>query len=196
MYAFYSVAAVIAIALVARIVGALIRTSDPNALWRHKARFAAGRIGWCLVTLTLSALSFAACDAGGLLEVEATSTTGAGGSTASSTSAVASTSSASGAGGSGGAQDAGPTFVHCTTVTDCSTDLCAGQDCCGIACDTNAPGATSPVCHSTPLPDGATCSFDTCSGHCVSHTCSFDVSQGCDDAGLNCSCGAPDGGGK
>lgn len=57
MPSMYAVVAVIAIALVARIVGALIRTGDPNALWRHKARFAAGRIGWCLAVAALAACS-------------------------------------------------------------------------------------------------------------------------------------------
>lgn len=52
MYAFYSVAVVLAIVILARIVGALVVTSDPNALWRHKVRLAAARIGWCLALVT------------------------------------------------------------------------------------------------------------------------------------------------
>lgn len=54
MYAFYSVAVVLAIAALAQIVNAFSDASDPNARWRHKVRLAAARLGWCLAALALT----------------------------------------------------------------------------------------------------------------------------------------------
>lgn len=56
MVYFYAAVSALASYLLAR---ALWETSDPDTRWRHRVRFAAARMGWCLVALAL-----AACDKG------------------------------------------------------------------------------------------------------------------------------------